>query len=260
MAMIHSRALRYCVALAVLAGLGVAGWFWLRDSSFVAVRDVEITGITASEGDRVREALEEAALHMTTLNVRKDVLNDTVRPFTSVAALNITTDFPHKLSIEVIEREPVAALAANSKRRLPVTGSGVVLRGVTADRDLPSVPLETLPAGPRVTDAKLLRALAVAGAAPLPLRSKTEAFDVDDRGVVAFMDDGPDLIFGTAEDADKKWVAAARVLAERSAAGAAYLDLRIPGRVAAGGLAPVTPEDPNPDPQLEPENSPSLNP
>ena len=129
----------------------------------------------------------------------------------------------------------MAALAADSKRRVPVTGAGVVLRGVTAGRDLPSVTLEHLPAGPKITDTKLLRALAVAGAAPPALRRKTEEFDFDDRGVIAFMNGGPDLVFGTADDAGAKWVAAARVLAETSAAGATYLDLRVPGRVAAGG-------------------------
>jgi cell division protein FtsQ len=50
------------------------------------------------------------------------------------------------------------------------------------------------------------------------------------------------------------------VLAESSAAGATYLDLRIPGRVAAGGLAPVTPAEDNLNPQPEAENSPTLDP
>jgi cell division protein FtsQ len=258
--MIHSRALRYALVVAALAGAAVGGWFWLRNSSLVQIRDVEITGITASEGDRVRDTLEEAALNMTTLNLREDVLKDSVRPYSSVADLNVTTDFPHKLSIEVVEQQPVAALAANSKRRVPVTGGGVVLRGVAAGRDLPSVALEHLPPGEKVTDAKLLRALAVAGAAPAALRRKTEQFDVDDRGVVAFMDGGPDLVFGTDDDANAKWVAASRVLAEPSAAGATYLDLRVPGRVAAGGLAPVASEGVDPNPQLEGQNSPTLDP
>ena len=65
-------------------------------------------------------------------------------------------------------------------------------------------------------------------------------------------------MFGSDDDARAKWIAAARVLAESSAAGATYLDLRIPGRVAAGGLAPVTPEDGNLNPQPEAENSPTL--
>jgi cell division protein FtsQ len=200
--MIHSRALRYGLALIVLVAIGIGGWVWLRDSSFVAVRDVQITGITASEGDRVRTALEESARQMTTLNVRQDILNSAVQPYSSVAELRVKADFPHKLSIQVVEQQPVAALAADSKRRVPVTGAGVVLRGVSAGRDLPSVTLDHLPAGPQVTDAKLLRALAVAGAAPPALRRKTEDLDFDDRGVIAFMDSGPDLIFGTADDLD----------------------------------------------------------
>ena len=54
--------------------------------------------------------------------------------------------------------------------------------------------------------------------------------------------DGPDLFFGSGEAARSKWMAAARVLAEPSAEGAVYLDLRIPGRVAAGGVGPIEPE------------------
>ncbi|MET0811192.1 MAG: hypothetical protein ABWY65_08780, partial [Thermoleophilaceae bacterium] len=56
----------------------------------------------------------------------------------------------------------------------------------------------------------------------------------------------PELIFGDARRARAKWAAAARVLADPEARGASYIDLRIPGRPAAGGLpaetvAPVAP-------------------
>ena len=58
--------------------------------------------------------------------------------------------------------------------------------------------------------------------------------------------DGPELIFGDPTRARAKWTAAARVLADPKAEGASYVDVRIPGRPAAGGLtdetvAPVTP-------------------
>ena len=59
-----------------------------------------------------------------------------------------------------------------------------------------------------------------------------------------------------------KWAAAARVLAEPEAAGATYLDLRVVGRVAAGGLgrrvSQNTPPMTNAQPQRA-ENSPTLN-
>ena len=77
---------------------------------------------------------------------------------------------------------------------------------------------------------------------------------------------GPQLFFGTSARPLAKWMATARVLAEPSAAGAVYLDVRVPERVAAGGLgsAPTTPDtsldlDPA-NAQALPESTATLNP
>jgi cell division protein FtsQ len=103
----------------------------------------------------------------------------------------------------------------------------------------------------QVTDPGALAALRVAAAAPTSLRARAERVFSGPRGMTLELRDGPELYFGAARDARSKWLAAARVLTEPSAAGAVYLDLRIPGRVAAGGVGPVIP-DPGPailDPQ-----------
>jgi cell division protein FtsQ len=245
--------------LALLALLG-GGWLWLRDSALVRVKYVDVTGVTASDGAQVRTALEEAARGMTTLHVRETALRDAVQRFSSVARVTARADFPHRLTIHVTEQRAVAALAPDQGRRIPVTGSGVVLRGVEADRDLPSVHLATTAVGPQLRDRRLLGALAIAGAAPAPLLHRSNELTLDDRGVIMTLRDGPDLVFGDGADAHAKWVAAARVLAEPSAQGATYLDLRIPGRVAAGGLAPVNPDPVDPNPQPEGQNGPTVNP
>ena len=136
------RLIRLGLGLAVVFAFAAGGWMWLRDSSFVKVRDVQVTGVTASDGEQVRMALETAAREMTTLNVREDALRQATATFSSVDDLRIKTDFPHGMTIQVVEREPVAALAgAAGERRIPVTGDGVVMRGVTAERDLPSLVL-----------------------------------------------------------------------------------------------------------------------
>ncbi len=247
------RALRLVPLLALLIALAGAGWLWFRDSGLVRVRQVEVSGLTESDGEQVRAALTQAAQEMTTLHVRPSVLRDAVAQFPSVERVSARADFPHRLTIRVAEEHPVAALASDTGSRVAVTGTGIVLRGLTVDRDLPS--LRGTAIGPRLTDPRLLGALRVAGAAPAPLLHRTDELTLDGRGVVVALNNGPQLVFGNGADARAKWAAAAAVLADRSAAGATYLDLRVPGRVAAGGLAPIT----DPNVQVQPQNGPTLN-
>ena len=93
-----------------------------------------------------------------------------------------------------------------------------------------------------MTDRKLLGALDVAGGAPPELRRRIERLWSGERGLTLDLRNGPDLVFGSGSDAHRKWLAAVRVLADPSSAGATYLDLRVPERVAAGGLGPIEPE------------------
>jgi cell division protein FtsQ len=239
--------LRGFAAVIVLAGVGVGGWLWLRDSSLVAVTAVRVTGASTSDEPRIRSALESAARDMTTLHVRQEILDEAVARFPSVAGLRVDIDFPHRISIQVLEHRPVAALDVDGQRT-PVSGGGIVLTGVQADDDLPTIRRDQLP-GPRVGDAKTRAALAVAAEAPTPLLARGERLWWGPEGLTMDLRDGPPLVFGTRDDAAAKWAAAARVLAEPSAAGATYLDLRVPGRVAAGGLAPIPQEPTSENPQ-----------
>jgi cell division protein FtsQ len=239
--------LRGFALVIVVAGLGVGGWLWLRDSSLVAVTAVRVTGATSSDESQIRSALESAARDMTTLHVREEILREAVGHLPSVAGLRVDSDFPHRLTIEVLEHRPVAALEVGG-RRTPVSGGGIVLTGVHADDDLPTIRRDHLPA-PRVDDARTKAALAVAAEAPRPLLARSERLWWGPEGLTMDLRDGPPLVFGTRDDAAAKWAAAARVLAEPSAAGATYLDLRVPGRVAAGGLGPIPQEPPPENPQ-----------
>jgi cell division protein FtsQ len=146
------------------------------------------------------------------------------------------------MTIQVLERRPVAALVAGSQR-LAVTGDGRVLRDVQDTMGLPAVAQSALPAGAAVTAPRTRALLAVAGAAPPQLLRRSEQIHWTRQGLQVELADGPPLIFGSAADAAEKWAAAARVLADSSSAGATYLDLRVVGRVAAGGLDPVVAED-----------------
>src|SRR4051794_15080228 len=233
--------LRLLVAIALLVALLGGAWMLVRDSSLVGVRTVEVVGATSTAEPRIRDALESAGQGMTTLHVRTSELYRAVAGFPSVAGLRVRTDFPHGLIVEVLERHPVAVIARGDQL-VAASGGGLLLRDVGAPDDVPEIAAKAVPTGTRVTDAKLLAALDVAAAAPEPLRKRTLRIEWGAHGLTGILESGPPLIFGTASDAVAKWAAAARVLAEPSAAGATYLDLRVPGRVAAGGLGPVTPE------------------
>jgi cell division protein FtsQ len=239
-------------AVLLLAALLGLGWLWLRDSQLARVTTVRVSGATTSEEASIRAALEGAALEMSTLHVRRDVLDDAVAPYPSVAGLRVKADFPHKLAIEVLEHRPVAALDIDG-RRVPVSGGGIVLTGVHPDRGLPSIRRGSAPTDGRVNDPRTRAAVAVAAAAPAALLARSERLWWGSRGLMADLRDGPPLVFGSDADAAIKWAAAARVLAEPSAAGATYLDLRVPGRVAAGGIGPVPQEEPTDDPTTVPQ-------
>jgi cell division protein FtsQ len=230
--------LRLLAAVALLAAVLGGAWMLIRDSSLVAVRTVRVLGSTTSAEPRIRAALEAAGTGMTTLHVREGELRRAVSGFPSVAGLEVRTDFPHGLIVEVLERRPVAVFASGD-RLVAASGSGLLLDDIAAPDDVPEITAAAAPAGTRVTDRKLLSALAVADAAPLPLRKRTIRVLWGARGLTAELEAGPPLIFGTSDDAAAKWAGAARVLAEPSAGGATYLDLRVPGRVAAGGIGPV---------------------
>ena len=111
------RLRRRLVALVVVALMLAAGYhFWLRDSSFVAVDDVKVTGLTTDDSERVRNALRAAGHTMTTLHVDRDVLEEAVVHYPVVRELQISPEFPHGLTIHVIEHHAAALLELGDKR------------------------------------------------------------------------------------------------------------------------------------------------
>jgi len=266
------------VLLAGVAALVLllAGWFWLRDSSLVAVRTVEVSGIDGAQGVRVRAALEEAARSMTTLHVRQSALDTAAEPFSIVKRIEVSTDFPHTMRIHVVTNVAVGAIAIDG-RRIAVTSDGTILRDVVAPAALPEIPLRSTPGGARLTERAAVDAVAALGAAPGALRTRVEAVrtTVAD-GLELQLAHGPLLIFGDRERLGAKWAAAAAVLADRDAAGASAIDVSAPERPAVSGLPggapaggdsdiPTLPEsatqtNPTAEPQTDPATGSTLNP
>jgi cell division protein FtsQ len=232
--------IRRLLAIAVLlAVLAAAYMLWFRDSSVVAVRDVDVVGVGSSDRDEIHAALENAARGMTTLHVREDDLLAAVASYPTVRSLSVDASLPSGLTIEVSEREPVALVAVEGSD-LPVAGDGTILEGVsTAELELPALDAEADAAATRVAGDALEQAR-VLGAAPGPLRPLIDSSTEDADGIVVELTDGIALRFGDAREAGAKWTAVSRVLADSKLGGLTYIDVRAPERPAVGGatLAP----------------------
>jgi cell division protein FtsQ len=224
------------IVLAACLVLAAGYQFWLRDSSLVAVEDVSVTGLTTKDAPRVRAALTLAAHTMTTLHVQQAELERSIAAYPVVRTLEVRADFPHGLEIHVVEHRPAALVGG-----LPVAGDGTILRRLPIEGSLPKIAGGGSLRGDHLTDPGALHAARVAGGAPAALRSRLERIDIrSEEGIVVELRDGPELIFGDATRVHAKWVAAIRVLADPEAQGATYIDVRLPGRPAAGGLPAET--------------------
>ena len=245
-------------ALALVVVVAATYLFWFRDSGLVAVDKVTVSGVTGQDADEIRAALVRAGKRMTTLHVDQDALEAAVKRFPEVRGLDARGDFPSGLRIVVAERRAAAILVAGD-RRFAVAGDGTVLPGGGDLDELPEVRVKAAPPARRLAAGDPLDVVTVLGAAPGALAPRLEkAAREDDRGVVVQVAEGPELIFGRATKIEAKWAAATRILADDDSTGATYIDLSIPERPAAGGLAvetvaPVVPAGEEIEPPAAPE-------
>lgn len=242
--LIPGRGVRLALlAVLILTIALVAGYtFWLRNSSLVQVENVTVQGVSGNDAGRVRAALAAAAREQTTLNADPEALVRAVAAYPIVESIQVSPDFPHAMTIRVNQRVP-AALVVSGGREVPTAADGTFLADAEG-RNLPRVELRSVPTGPRLGAGTARAAVAIAGAIPPALAGRVKTIDhAAGKGVVVPLQNGPELIFGDGGRARAKWAAAARVLANPDADGAAYIDVRIPERPAAGGL-PVETVDP----------------
>jgi len=225
------------ILVAIVAGaLAITYFAWFRHSSFVAVDDVKVEGVSTSDRGRITAALTDAAAGMTTLDVNTSELASAVSGFPNVASVTADPNFPHGLTVHVTERTPVLVASEGHHRRTPVTANGSLLPGVDVDGStLPVLRVDDVPASGRLQGEALDEARII-GAAPPPLRSLVEgAATSHDYGIVVTLRRGIDLRFGPASKSRAKWAAAAAVLADPKVTSLEYVDVGVPSRPAIGG-------------------------
>lgn len=229
------------IAAAVCAVVLASAWLLVRNSSLVEVQEVRVVGLDGYYDRAARNAVATEARGMTTMNVDESRLQSAAGEFVDVADVTVDRDYPHGITVILDVRHPVAA-AKIGDRVYAVTGAGLVLQNAKSLSTLPNITVDGVVSDGRVVDPKALQALRLLGVAPDVLLRRVKSLKWGRTGLTLVLDKGVRLIFGNAKDATEKWRAAAAVLAAPVAKGAKYIDLRVPGRPAIGGLgaAPVT--------------------
>src|SRR5918999_237646 len=163
----HVTWLRRLIVLAVVGVALAAGYFlWFRDSSLVAIDEVEVRGLTSLTDPGAAADLERAASGMTTLHVELEELGMAVAGYPTIKSLSASPSFPDGLEITVVERPPVAVAGDAG---VPVAADGTLLPGVeTGKQDLPAIDVSVGEGGGMLEGEGAEQAM-VLGAAPAPL-------------------------------------------------------------------------------------------
>jgi cell division protein FtsQ len=230
---------RTLATVLVLAAILVGIFFWVRQSSLVAVRQVTITGVSGPDASQIRSALTGAAEGMSTIHVDARRLHQAVAPFPVVRALHLAGHFPHGLAITVTEEIPVAVIVDGGQRTL-VAADGAVLGAARSGTSVPTIAAPVASGATHVTGIAR-EEVGLLAAAPYPLISRMASVAVTPgSGLAAALRDGPTIVFGTDTELAAKWRSAIAVLAAPSSAGASYIDVTAPSRPAAGAGTDTT--------------------
>ena len=216
----------------VLAGTYLAV---VRELAVFRIEAVAIEGASSGYVRRLSDELGTAARDMTTLHVREDELRRVAERYPAVVSLEANADLPNRLAIRIVERPPVGLVKGPRGRLVPVAADGKLLGGQPVDRPLPRLDGRAARERGRGHETTLAAAR-VASAAPGPLGAWLERVERQGSGWVVELRNGPELRFGPLTELDRKWSAAAAVLAARSARGARFVDVRLPDRPSAGGF------------------------
>ncbi len=212
----------------------------VRELAVFRVEAVEVKGASSGYGQRLSAELVAAARTMTTLHVREDELRRVAGRYPAVVSLDADADLPNRLAIRVVERPPVGLVEGPRGGRVPVAADGALLGGQPLDRPLPRLEGPGGSGRGRASPATLAAAR-LAAAVPGPLGAWLERVERRRDGWMVELREGPELRFGPLSDLNRKWSAAAAVLAARSARGARFIDVRLPDRPSAGGFPAASP-------------------
>lgn len=229
--------------------LAAAYHFWLRDSSLVGIKNLEITGVNTKteEGRQIDQAVRTAMGEMTTLHFQQDLLDREMARFPRVSSLDVKTSFPDTATVTVRTREDGSIYGDGSDALLIATDGTVLGPADGQEGSLPQIGATKEPAsGSGGTGAKAgetlsgpaLNQAVILGAAPPDFRPYITGSQPTPEGVEVSFEDGLTMLFGDTTHVEDKWRAAAALIADPSFDTSSYVDLTVPRRPGVSATAP----------------------
>ncbi len=127
----------------VLAALLTGAFFWVRQSSLVAVQRVTVTGVSGPDAGAIRQTLVQTAERMTTMDIDSRRLRAAVSRYPFVRSLRVSVQLPHSATIAVFEQVPVGVLDGTT---VSAHGDAAARRAARRARRCPRSPRRAPPA------------------------------------------------------------------------------------------------------------------
>lgn len=225
-----SRRRRPIQAVLVLLGAAALAWV-LWGSPLLAVRTVQVDGVTTLPAEQVRETAELAE-GTPLLRVDVSAVRERVAQLPQVDSVEVTRGWPSTVVITVVERTPIAVVGPPGRRSL-VDARGVLFDTITGEAPAGVVPLDVTEPGPE--DPPTMAAIGALAALPDDVRERVgRAAATSAEDVSLTLGDGTVVRWGTSEETEEKAAALTGIL-EQIAAGslepAGTIDVSTPSAV-----------------------------
>ncbi|HKT83098.1 MAG TPA: hypothetical protein VJQ84_04595 [Solirubrobacterales bacterium] len=144
----------------------------------------------------------------------------------------------------LVSSRPVAAIGSGDGA-VAVAEDGTVLAWFPPGENvhLPELPIDSAPEGKRV-QGPVLEQVRVLAAAPAALRPYVARSSYGESGVAVELTSGIEIRFGGVTGVERKWKAAAAVLADPELTALDYVNVLAPGRPTVGGSGHTLPPPP----------------
>ncbi len=227
--------------LLLLLAVCVAAFFWLSQSSLLAVEHIEVDGNSAAPTDQILSRAAPLLDGRSLLSLSFDGVDKVLKQNPFIAGVEIDRDFPHTIHLHIRERQPVAWLKSPNGYLL-LSSDGYFLAAAPAPgQDLPLLTVKDAcngAAGDRASCADVSTGINFLADIPENFDQEFTNVSVNSGDIDTRTKTNVNVHFGSLDSYSLKFEVLKQLIARAAAAGQAVsVDVSVPQRpvTKAGG-------------------------